>query len=75
MNMKSTFLQATDDLTWLKETHLQGRGTPAFGAAMIYGNEDCPHRIELFEQAEPLVTDRPVAAYELTEDLGYARTL
>ena len=43
-----TFIDDAPDLQWLCETHLKGIDVPPFVCATIYGNEDCPYRIELF---------------------------
>jgi len=61
---RATFLNAPEDMKWLRETALlramkQFRGA-IYKSAVIYGNEDSPTRIELYRKKSPLVTDQPV---------------
>jgi len=60
-----TMINSTDDRRWLRDTHLP-TDAPAFGAAVIEGNEDAPTRVTLYARTEPLVTCRPVAVYKAT---------
>ncbi len=53
----SIFLNAPDDVQWLKETHLQGIAHPDFASFILYGNEDCPEKVYLYANAEPNYSD------------------
>ena len=53
------FLNTFDDCQWLRNTHLGGRTDLMFGSFMLYGNEDCPTKVDLYPDADPLVTDEP----------------
>jgi hypothetical protein len=57
-----TLINKPEELRWLRQTHLP-LGTPAFRSAIIDGNEDCPDKVTLYANADPNVTDRPVATY------------
>jgi hypothetical protein len=70
--MRKQLLTDNEDLAWLLDVHIK-QDVPVFRAAIIHGNEDCPERIELFEANEPLITDEPIAAFVLTDDLDYRR--
>ena len=71
--MKTELLDSKDDLRWLRETHLAPYADriPAFNAAVIDGNEDCPNKITLYAQPEPLTTDKPVAVLTLIDGGEY----
>ncbi len=60
--MKQTFLSAPVDMKWLFDTHLKSKQElrKEYKSAMIYGNEDCPERVELYKKKNPLVTDTPL---------------
>lgn len=55
--MRVQFLNGTEDVQWLKDTHLKGRQYPSFGSFVIVGNEDCPQRVDLYASREPEVDD------------------
>jgi hypothetical protein len=60
--MKTTFiseLDDSDDMHWLREVHLPGLD-PKYQSAVIFGNEDCPDRITVYEDPDPLFTDAGV---------------
>jgi hypothetical protein len=57
---KVSFLNTPEDMSWLAEVHTHGQ---RYAAALVYGNEDWPIRIECFESANPLHTDKPVQIY------------
>ena len=58
--MKQTYCNTPDDCTWLLKTKLGNRPELAFFKSFIlYGNEDCPERVDLYESDEPLITDTP----------------
>lgn len=44
------FLNTPEDMQWLREVHGVGA---EYHAAIVYGSEDAPYRIELFYSAEP----------------------
>ena len=44
------------DCTWLREVHLPA-DAPEFRCFVLVGNEDCPNRVDLYEAADPEVTD------------------
>jgi len=53
-----------DSVKWAIETHL-GRNPDAFpyhyaNSAILFGNEDCPDRIDFYESESPTITDTPV---------------
>ena len=72
---KELFLQGAEDMKWLLETHLKGRtDTPlTFGSSIIVGNEDCPSTITLFLVENPSIADKPLAVYEIDEDMNYIK--
>jgi hypothetical protein len=46
------------DIKWIKDTHLKDidkkyKDGLKFGSFVIYGNEDCPSAIELYEDFDP----------------------
>lgn len=55
--MRQAFLETADDCQWLRETHLKGVPLPskyaAFQSAILQGNEDAPHAVNLYAAAEP----------------------
>jgi len=57
--MKSTFINSVDDMSWLFDTHLKENKEfyPEYNSAILYGNEDCPEKIELYKKKNPLVGD------------------
>lgn len=56
--MKQQFLNAPDDVQWLKETHLKGvQGVPEFASFVIVGNEDSPDELRLYASNDPHYRD------------------
>lgn len=53
------FLSTFDDCQWLRNTHLGGRTDYKFGSFVLYGNEDCPTKVDLYPDPWPLATDEP----------------
>lgn len=52
------FMNAPDDVQWLKETALKGvQALPEFQSFILYGNEDAPDRIDLYRSIDPSVKD------------------
>jgi hypothetical protein len=68
-----TFINSSDDISWLKENHLQDLEYENFNSAIIYGNEDSPEKIELFEKLEPLHTDTPTTFILKDDYSGYEK--
>jgi len=68
-----TFINSSDDISWLKENHLQDLEYENFNSAIIYGNEDSPEKIELFEKLEPLYTDTPTTFILKDDYSGYEK--
>jgi hypothetical protein len=67
---RQTAINTSDDMRWLRKAHLPQ--LPAkYKSAIIFGNEDYPKRIEVYEQKDPRVTDVPVI-FE-TDDEGVFR--
>lgn len=75
--MSQMFANTPDDCTWLLDTHLSAQyvedAVPPFASYILYGNEDCPDRLELFADADPLYTDRPIAVFIYNPDNGKYR--
>ncbi len=51
------FLQTEEDMEWLRDVHLPNL-PDKYQSAVLTGNEDCPSRVECYERADPLYTDR-----------------
>lgn len=58
--MSESFLQTKRDMQWLSDVHFGGRLSKRFKSAHIFGNEDYPREIHLYQKRNPLYTDRPV---------------
>jgi hypothetical protein len=66
------FMNEPEDCRWLRETHLAGcADVPEFQSFLLHGNEDCPDKLELYALREPHYRTKPVAAYQLNQNLGY----
>lgn len=50
--MLQSFLNTKQDLIWLRDVHLKNVFYLQldFVSAILYGNEDCPDRVELFKK-------------------------
>ncbi len=48
-----------DSIAWAFSEHVGTKDLGNYQSAVLFGNEDCPERIEFYIQAEPLVTDKP----------------
>lgn len=61
------YLDSKSDLDWLFETHLKERAGERgkYHAAVFYGNEDCPDKIELYVERRPTVSDTPSLTFNL----------
>lgn len=71
---KETFINKAEDLQWLKDTHLKGIELPDFKSFLLYGNEDCPDKLELHKLKMPAVYATPVASFFLQEDGSYKQS-
>jgi hypothetical protein len=60
--MKAEFLNSINDIGWLQTTHLKQYHF-VFNSFIIYGNEDCPDKIELFKRLEPTINSKPFAVF------------
>ena len=47
-----------DSIQWCYEVHVKRDLGTQYKSAVLYGNEDCPERIEFYTQAEPKLRDR-----------------
>jgi len=56
-----TFLQAPEDMKWLRDVHIPDL-PPEYESAVVHGNEDAPAQIDAYRSADPEVGD-PVAIY------------
>lgn len=68
--MRQQFLDYPDDCAWLRDTHLRGLDPPEFGSFILYGNEDCPDKAELYTSKIPTIFDTPIATYVANEETG-----
>jgi hypothetical protein len=59
--MKEQLLNLPEDITWLFDTHLADYPLwyPRTKAFILYGNDDCPEMVDLYEQETPIITDQP----------------
>jgi hypothetical protein len=54
------FFNSAPACQWLRETALKGVSFPTgyvFRSFVLYGNEDAPEKIELYESEDPLYSD------------------
>ena len=68
--MREVFINSPEDMEWLFEVHnvKDVRISWEPKSAIIYGNEDCPDRIDLYPVAEPNWNDPPLIG--LPDGLG-----
>lgn len=57
--MKETFINSSEDMAWLRDVHLPGLSS-SYKSAVIFGNEDYPDQIEVYEKRDPEYGDTPV---------------
>lgn len=54
---RSAFIETAEDVQWLKDTTLKGVPLPAnyaeFKSAILQGNEDAPHAVNLYKAEKP----------------------
>lgn len=66
--MKTQLLNALEDIAWLQTTHLKHHPNLTFNAFLIYGNEDCPERVELYKRQELKTYSKPFAILNMDEN-------
>ena len=66
--MKELFLNSIEDIGWLLSTHLKS-SKMVFNSFIIYGNEDCPEKVELFKRVMPTANSKPFATFVINEGL------
>jgi hypothetical protein len=68
------FLCDPSDVQWLLDTHLApanvDQPVPPFESFMLAGREDCPDRLDLYDDAEPRYDQVPIAVYYLEPSTG-----
>lgn len=47
------FISGREDMRWLKDVHLPRLSVKKFKSAMLYGNEDCPTKVEVYRSENP----------------------
>lgn len=60
-----------DSIAWVLTTHCGIHDTGLYQAAVLFGSEDAPTRVDLFLSSQPLVTDQPAFTWypdETSED-------
>lgn len=70
--MKTVFLNSSEDVTWLRQTHLAPKSCadsplPVFASFFLHGNEDCPAKLELYRESEPTINARRASVYVLVD--------
>jgi hypothetical protein len=58
------FFNEKEDVLWLRETCLKGIEVPEFKSFILFGNEDDPDKVELYEGVDPLYDDKPVYTFK-----------
>lgn len=59
MNMKTEFINDSEDMEWLLRVHLPLVERYFLkGSAILVGNEDCPNQIRLYGRKEPNLIER-----------------
>jgi len=63
-------LNGIEDIAWLETTHLKSHINVLgrFNSFMIYGNEDCPIRVELYKRKDLKVNSKPFLTFIADED-------
>ena len=73
--MKQTLLDTVEDMTWVWVAHLPKLDKKFDkGAAVLFGNEDLPKKIHVYESNAPLITDDPLIFTLDPETLDYTGT-
>lgn len=65
--MKTKLLNNLEDIGWLLQTHLKGCNI-LFNSFIITGNEDCPHKVELFDKLNPTIHSKPKSVFVSDKD-------
>lgn len=47
-------LNEPGDMKWLRDVHIKSLSS-RFRSAVLYGNEDCPAKVELYQSANPSI--------------------
>ncbi len=70
MNGRRTFIDDTDGIAWVRDVHVPTlpAGTRS---VVLWGNEDCPDRVDAYRKVAPTVDERP--AVFLSDDAGTLR--
>ncbi len=50
---------AFDSVNWALTTHAQIVDHGKYNFAILYGNADCPNRIEFYKRANPTIRSKP----------------
>jgi len=66
--MNIELLNSLEDIAWLQTTHLKHHPNITFNAFLIYGNEDCPEKVELYRRQNPTVNSKPFATFIADDD-------
>lgn len=67
----TVFLDTPGDCQWLRETHLKHvADLPDFGSAEVWGNEDCPDRVNLYSLQSPSIHDAPIRSFTYDTECG-----
>lgn len=74
--MKTGFMNATEDVAWLQQTHLKGVPLPfkfeRFGSFILQGNEDAPHAVNLYASIDPNHNDNYFRVRFVNDSGAYA---
>jgi len=54
---RPNFINGHDDMEWLRDVHLPKLDIRKYKSAIVYGNEDYPTRIDVFESRDPQTSD------------------
>lgn len=55
-------LNDIESIAWLQTTHLK-KFKHTFNSFIIYGNEDCPIRVDIFKRTNPTIHSKPFKTY------------
>jgi hypothetical protein len=72
------FLNKPEDCQWLRETHLKDSNLnnanpiPDFKSFALFGNEDCPQKIIVYQAKHPTVTSQKYATANLMDNGCYS---
>ena len=55
--MNQIFLNTKEDCDWLRSTHLNTFQNLNFKSFVLFGNEDAPEKVRLYESNDPLYND------------------